>query len=333
MIPLSALALAAAVAFAAPEARTPSPEARTPAAPSLAFHHQDDELLLNYLWEELTTLPPGRRPRVGLTLSGGASRGFAHVGVIANLEYAGFPIDLVTGTSMGSLVGVAYANDVPLAHMNELARTADLRQGTDLSAVKVLELFLSDHLLSTKKIEKYVHDNVGDVTFDKLKKPFACVATDIKTGEKIVFREGPVAPAVRASMNIPGIFSPVEYRHRYLVDGGVVDFIPVDIARQMGADWVLASVTEGDYTRSTLPNVLFMLEQVIDISGTIVMRTSLARADFTISPDVGRIRIYEFERAHEALDEGRLAGRKRVREAQRSLALFSIPWLKREWLK
>ena len=319
-------ALLAAPAGAAPPAADPPPAWITGVrAPS------DDELALDYLWEETVSLPADKRPRTGLALSGGAARGYAHVGVITALTRAGFPIDVVAGTSMGAVLGFAYASGMPLDRMRRLASHLDVRAESGLASTRLIGLLLTDRLVSSKAVERYLDRTVGDVRFDELKKPFACVATDIKTGEKIVFREGPVAPAVRASMNLPGIFAPVEYRHRFLVDGGVVDFLPVDIAREMGADWVLASVTEGDYTLSTFPNVLFTLEQVIDISGNILSKRSQARSNVTIAPEVGDIKIYEFDRAEEAVEKGLLAGRRSLASAKRSLALATLPWLLRRW--
>lgn len=282
-----------------------------------------DDILREFLWEELLAAPAESRPRVGLAFSGGGARGFAHVGVIQALEYAAFPVDVVAGTSMGSLVGVAFADGMPASRMRELLVRAQLTEGIDLSAVRVLNMILADALLSTRPILKFLRAHLGDKRFDQLKRPFGCVATDIKTGEKIVFTEGPVAPAVRASINIPGAFEPVEYRHRYLVDGGVVDFIPVDVARQLGAAWILASVTEGDYTNSTFPNVFFTLAQVIDISGTLLARHSKKDADFLIQPNVGEIRVFEFWRGEEAYEEGLLTAQRRVKPAQEELLLRS----------
>jgi NTE family protein len=290
-----------------------------------AAGERQDALLRDFLWDELVTAPAGERPRIGVAFSGGGARGYAHVGVIEALERAAFPVDVVAGTSMGALIGVAFADKLPAHRMRDLLVHADLSTGTNLNAVRMINMLIADSLLSTKPITRFLKSTIGDKRFDQLRRPFGCVATDIKTGEKIVFTEGDVAPAVRASINIPGIFEPVEYRQRYLVDGGIVDFLPVDVARQLGADWVLASVTEGDYTRSTFPNVLFTLEQVIDISGSILARTSKRAADFVMDPNVGRIRVYELERGAEAVEDGEIAAQRKIRPAQEELILFSMP--------
>ncbi len=268
---------------------------------------------------------------VGIALSGGGSRGYAHVGVLERLESNDFPIDVVAGTSMGAVIGVHYADGIHPSKIREMAENSGWTQGTNISAVRLLNLMISDQLLSTKRIEDYISEHIGEKLFRELKKPFGCVATDIKTGEKIIFREGKVAPAVRASMNLPGLFAPVEYRHRYLVDGGIVDFVPVDVAKLLGADWVIASVTESDYTRSTFPNVLFALEQVIDISGLILARQSAQKADFIISPDAGDIKIYELWRSGETADRGVLAANAKIDQAKDALILHSTPHLLRRW--
>ena len=114
-------------------------------------------------------------------------------------------------------------------------------------------------------LHRFLKSYFEDREFHQLELPFACVAMDIQTGEAVLFRDGDVAVAVRASMNLPGVFTPVPYRQRYLVDGGVVDYIPVDAARMQGAQWVLASITESDYRSARPRTVLEMFEQVIDI--------------------------------------------------------------------
>ncbi|MBI4248644.1 MAG: patatin-like phospholipase family protein [Elusimicrobia bacterium] len=305
------------------------------AAPSFAATAEgiesEDQLFAEFLWEELKELPAGRRPEIGLVLSGGGARAVAHVGVIKILEREGFPVDLVTGTSMGALLGALYAAETPFATLDAFARNMQISSGVDLNALSVLRLIISDRLLSTKKIETLVNQYIGDTTFDALKKPFACVAMDIKTGERIVFRSGPVAPAVRASVNVPGLFEPVLYRHRLLVDGGVVDYVPAKLAGEMGADWVLASVTEGDFTRSTLPNVLMTLEQVIDIGGSLLVKEALQYANFVITPKVGDMRNYEFGRAHGTVDLGIQAANASIEPAKRNLLRFSMPFLMKKW--
>lgn len=297
------------------------------AAPDLTA----EGLLRDHLWREVRRAPPGRRPVVGVALSAGSLRGVAHVGVLRVLESAGFPVDVVSGTSMGAVMGAFYAAGTPLPKMWELASAVRLASGNDLSTRRLVSLVLFDSLLSSENTERLVREGIGSMRFDQAKKPFACVAMDVYTGEPIIFRDGEIAPAVRASMNLPGIFKPVEYRHRYLVDGGVVDYIPVDAARLLGAEWTLASVTETDFTVARPQSVLESLMQVIDIRGSYLSRQQRRQADYLIEPPVGDIGMFEDRRIPEALEKGVLEAARRLRGAQESLILASIEKLSGTW--
>ncbi len=290
-----------------------------------------DALLRDHLWREVRTAAPERRPKVGLVLSAGSLRGLAHVGVITVLENAGFPIDVVAGTSMGAVVGSMYAGGLTVPQLWENALAVKVDSGNDLSSRRLISLVLFDKLLSSEKTEAAIRKAIGDIRFDQTKKPFACVSMDVYTGEAIIFRDGLVATAVRASMNLPGIFAPLEYRHRYLVDGGVVDYIPVDAARLLGAEWTLASITENDYTAARPKSVLDSLEQVIDIRGSFLSREQRKQANFLIEPPVGDIGMFEDSRVPEALEKGVVAAAKKIDGAEQSLILASIPRLAPAW--
>jgi len=301
--------------------------ARASAAPDLSA----DALLRDHLWREVRRAPAGARPKVGLVLSAGSLRGVAHVGVIQVLQTAGFPIDVVAGTSMGSVVGAFYANGTTLKRMWEIASHLRVDSGSNVSGRHLISLILFDRLLSSEKTEKMIRTELKGKTFEQLQKPFACLSMDVYTGEAIIFRDGDVATAVRASMNLPGIFEPLEYRHRFLVDGGVVDYIPVDAARLLGAQWVIASVTEADFTASRPKNVLDALEQVIDIRGAYLSREQRKQANFLIEPPVGDIGMFDEQRIPEALEKGVIAAAQRLNAAEESLILASIPKLAPLW--
>ena len=290
-----------------------------------------DALLREHLWRDLVSRPKERRKRVGLVLSAGSTRATAHVGVLQVLEQAGFPIDAVAGTSMGAVIGSLYAAGRPLPRIWEIAASLNQRVGGDFSRVRMLALLLAGQMGSSKKMEDFIRGEIGGLRFDQMPKPFTCVAMDIDTGETVLFRDGDVAAAVRASMNLPGVFAPVPYRQRYLVDGGVVDFIPVDAARQLGADWVLASITESDYRRARPRSALGMLEQVIDIRGSFLSREQRTRAQFVIAPPVGDIGLSETSRAPEAIAKGVIAAYKALPSAMESLILFSLESLAQDW--
>lgn len=290
-----------------------------------------DAMVREHLWRELVSRPPERRPKVGLVLSAGSIRGVAHVGVIQVLEQAGFPIDMVAGTSMGAVFGGLYAAGRPLKRLREIAEGLTVRTGTNVDTVHVLSMLLTESLFSSENTEKLIRAEIKGLRFDQLAKPFACPAMDIYTGENIIFREGDVASAVRASMNLPGIFEPVQYRHRFLVDGGVVDYIPIDAAKLLGADWILASVTESDYRSVRPKNVLETLEQVIDIRGTFLSREQRKSANVVIEPPVGDVSMRDTERIPEVLSKGVIAAYKAVIPAQEDLILFSLKSLLPDW--
>ena len=303
------------------------------AAPARALDLSAEGLLRDHLWREVRLAPEGRRPKVGLVFSAGSLRGVAHVGVMTVLEAAGFPVDVVSGTSMGAVMGSLYAGGIPLKTIWKTAEGVRITSGNDLSKRKLISLVLFDSLLSSENTDKIIRDQIGGMRFDQAKKPFACVSMDVYTGEAIIFREGEIAPAVRASMNLPGIFKPVEYRHRFLVDGGVVDYIPVDAARLLGAEWTLASVTETDYTTARPQNVLESLLQVIDIRGSYLSRQQRKQADFLIEPPVGDIGMFEDHRIGEAMEKGLITASARIPAAEESLILASIPKLAGGWTK
>lgn len=302
------------------------------AAPaSAALDLSADALLRDHLWREVRQAPSDRRPKVGLVLSAGSLRGVAHVGVIQALEDAGFPIDLVAGTSMGAVVGSMYAAGMTPKRLRDFATSINVGSGNNLSSARLISLLLFDKLLSSENTEVMLRKNIGGIRFDQTLKPFACVSMDVYTGEAIIFRDGDVAKAVRASMNLPGIFRPLEYRHRFLVDGGVVDYIPVDAAKLLGAEWTIASVTETDYTTSRPENVLESLLQVIDIRGSYLSREQRKQANFLIEPPVGDIGMFEDHRIVEAIDKGAVAAASRLEAAKESLILASISRLSAGW--
>lgn len=175
--------------------------------------------------------------KIGLVLGGGSARGLAHVGVILALEAYNIPIDIIAGTSIGSVIGSLYASGATIKQLEEVA----------LSIKKSKTLFMLDStfphsgLISGDRIEKMLNQfALKDKTFDDLSISFAAVATDVESGAKVILNQGKVIDAVRASIAIPGIFTPVKYGDYYLVDGGVVDPVPVDVVQMMGADIIIA---------------------------------------------------------------------------------------------
>ena len=297
------------------------------AAPAAAGDLTDDALLRDVMWTRLSTSRPPARPTVGIALSGGGARGFAHTGVLEELGYLNFPVDYVAGTSMGALIGAIYASGQPVSELWAFGRDAVKHKvAKDFRGIRVLPLILADKLITPTYVTRFIEDRLGGLTFDKLKKPMACTAMDIRTGEKVVFTGGPLDIAVRASVNIPGIFAPVQYRQRYLVDGGVVDNVPVDAARALGADWVLASVMENTVNKNP-ETVLMTLLQVIDIRGSLLSRESEKNADFVMRTQVGDISVADFDRCVEAGEDGLSEAFRRGDAARESLLIYAAPRL------
>jgi NTE family protein len=272
------------------------------------------------LWLKLRTLPVGQRPRVALVLSGGGARGLAHIGVLNVLEREGVPVDLVVGTSVGAIVGALYAAGVPASEIEGMASAVGWDQLTDLSSARVVRLLVSERLLSTQKMEKYLKDRIGEKSFADLKIPFACLATDIQTGEGIVLREGSVALAARASATMPGIFEPVPYRHRLLIDGGVVDNVPTEVARRLGAEILICLYVPEDFSRHAVSNVLTMITQALYIQGQVISEERIKRADFLIRPDVSGVSALELWRSKECMEAGQRAAETSWPDLKRYLA-------------
>ena len=180
--------------------------------------------------------------KFGLALGSGSARGMAHIGVIQVLEAYRIPVDMIAGTSIGSVVGSVYATGASVKQMKEAALS--MKRSKTISLMD--PTLPHSGLISGNRTEKILNKiALKDKTFDDLKIPFAAVATDIKTGAKVILNQGSVIKAVRASISIPGIFTPVKYQDYYLVDGGVVDPVPVDVVQMMGADIIIAvSLTE-----------------------------------------------------------------------------------------
>lgn len=173
--------------------------------------------------------------RVGLALGSGGARGAAHVGVLKVLEREGIRVVAIAGSSIGAMVGGAYAAGIPVERIEEEWKKTSLPQ-----VVRTfLPTFPRTGLSSGAELQRYLRSVFGDLRVEELPIPFAAVATDLDTGEAVVIREGPLVEAVRASTSIPGIFRPVRWRGRILVDGGLVEPVPVRVCRELGAEIVI----------------------------------------------------------------------------------------------
>ena len=180
-----------------------------------------------------------KKAKIGLALSSGAARGLAHIGVLKALTKEGVSIDMLAGSSMGALVGACYARNGEITDLEEIVLRMDWKQLTRLADPN-LALFFKG-VIHGKKVKELLRALIGDVEFKDLKIPLAIVATDVNTGEEIVIREGSVIEAVRASISIPAIFTPVKFKDRFLIDGGIVNPVPVSVVKDMGATFIIAS--------------------------------------------------------------------------------------------
>ena len=208
-------------------------------------------------------------------MSGGAARGLAHVGVVSVLHKEGIPIDMIAGTSSGAIVGAVYARDRDIERMRRHALDPSWKK----RAPMIGPSFPKTGFIKGKKIEKLLESILGgNITFEDLQIPFACVATDIQTGEEIVINSGSVTEAIRASISLPGIFTLVKYEDRYLVDGGLTTPVPVEVVRQMGADFIIAvnvMPDAGNWMRKKHkePNIFQVIMQSIFIATYSQVRT------------------------------------------------------------
>ncbi|SFR95842.1 NTE family protein [Dyella sp. OK004] len=242
------------------------------------------------------------KPRIGLALGGGAAKGFAHIGVIKMLEANGIHPDVVAGTSAGSVVGALYASGMDPFQMQEQAFALDESKIRDVSLFSG-----SGGLVQGQKLQDYVNQLVGNRSMEKLKLPFAAVSTQLEDGHRTVFVRGNTGQAVRASSSIPGVFQPVEISGKHYVDGGVVSPVPVDAARQLGADFVIAVDISSKASGSNPNGMLGVVGQSISIMGQKLGEQELARADAVIRPKVNQIGATDFEQKNQAILEGERA--------------------------
>jgi len=245
-----------------------------------------------------------KRPKTGLALSGGSARGLAHIGVLKAIEEKEIKIDFVAGTSIGALVGALYASGLNAKEIEKLALKMDLK--------RVLLLFASipssTGLISGRNIEKYLIKLLGNIQFHELKIPFVALATDIKTGKVVVLNEGPVVKAVRASIAIPGIFSPIELGNHLLVDGGVTMPLPIRIVKKMGAERVIAV----NVIPHSLPKedkewtVINIIMQTLLLLENILIETEIKneKPTYLIEPKVDFIGVFDFHKGKEAIEAG-----------------------------
>ena len=249
---------------------------------------------------------PTRPPRVALALGGGAARGFAHIGVIQVLEENGIHVDLVTGTSAGSLVAAMYASGRSGKELETIALNMDESALTDWS-------FPGRGMIRGTALADYVRAQVGNRSFDQMKMPLGIVATDLDSGHPILFRRGDVGTAVRASSAVPAVFQPVKLGTHEYVDGGLTSPVPVRSAREMGADVIIAVDISQLPDGGPTGDALHMLLQTFSIMGRSINELELKEAEIVLHPKLTGVAGTDF------------TVRKKNIEAGREAALAALP--------
>jgi NTE family protein len=261
--------------------------------------------------------PPPRLPRIGLALGGGAARGFAHIGVIQVLEENGIKPDLVVGTSAGSLVAALYASGKSGAELALLADSMDESAFTDWS-------FPGRGLIRGEALAKYVRDNTGARPIEQMRTPLGIVATDLDSGQPILFQRGDAGVAVRASSAVPAVFQPVRIGTHEYVDGGLVSPVPVRFARQMGAEIVIAVDISAAPDGNATGDPMRMLLQTFAIMGRSINHFELRDADLVLRPKLPGVSGADFTSRKKSILAGREATLAQLAALREKIALKSL---------
>ncbi len=253
------------------------------------------------------------QPRIALVLGGGAAKGFAHIGVIKALEAQGIKADILAGTSVGSLVAALHGYGLDGFELQRLALAMKESMVSDWS--------MPDRgFLRGEALQDYVNRTVRNKTIEQLPRKVAIVATDLRSGQEVVFERGDTGLAVRASSSVPGVFQPARIGGREYVDGGLVSPVPVKVAHRLGADFVIAvdiSTRPGDRTAR---DSIDMLLRTFVIMGNALADIQLRDADVVIKPETSDLSVTDFASRHVAILEGERAALAAVPEIKRKLA-------------
>ncbi|HKK83712.1 MAG TPA: patatin-like phospholipase family protein [Atribacterota bacterium] len=304
-------------------------------------------LLYDLLGEKGVTILATKHFKIGLALGGGGARGLAHVGVIQFLETEGIPIDIIAGTSVGSVIGAFYAlykdsrklriTAVELSKkMNQYHKYFDFNQFQTEQGKKSLpwgrltEFIKKGYFLHTELRKTCLNDGVimenifkdifGEYNFQETKIPFTAVAADLISGKEVILGKGRLMEAIMASCAIPGIFPPVQYHNQLLVDGGITDNVPIEVARKMGADFIISSnITRKLKRKKNFKNAIDILVRSEEITSKQLRRIQLETSDFVISPEIHHIDWWNFSKPEQCIKIGEEAAKKVKTELQKKL--------------
>jgi NTE family protein len=258
---------------------------------------------------------PKVKPVIALALGGGAAKGFAHIGVIKALEAQGIVPDLVIGTSAGSLVGALYASGKSGFELQEMPIPFDKWQFIDWGMP-------NRGLMKGEALTRFVNSAVAGRAMEKFPKKFGAVATDLQSGEPVVFRSGDAGLAVLASSSVPLAFQPVTIRGRQYVDGGLTSPVPVRLAYEMGASFVIAVDISDKPANGSINSTMDVAFQTLAIMGQMIRRYEKPVADVMIRPDISRLGSVDFDNRHQAILEGERAAGIQMPMLKKKLARF-----------
>ncbi|MFC1920760.1 patatin-like phospholipase family protein [Chloroflexota bacterium] len=255
------------------------------------------------------------RKKVGLALGSGVARGLAHIGVLEVLEREKIPIDMIAGTSVGALIGALYAQGKSISEITDMAEKVGSNRLTYLTDFSLPRT----GLIRGRKIENMLKSFYGNAEFKDLKIPFACVATDIDSGEEVLINEGIIWQAIRATISLPVILAVAVWKGRYLVDGALVNPVPVNILQDMGADIIIAVnvIPDRSVKEATEPNIFDVIMQTLHIVGYYALHSSVEGADVLIEPNVEHIALTDLHRVDECIEFGKKAAEAAVPEIKR----------------
>jgi len=292
--------------------------------------------------------------KVGLALGGGGARGLAHIGVLKVLERENIPIDLITGTSMGAIIGGAYALKKDISAIEKIAEkyskisefnidfsfSEKERKDKPFFLKKMSDFLKRGYMLNLELRKKYINDGeglkkiikdlVGDKAFTDTKIPFAAVAADLVKGEKVIIRKGKLFDALLASASIPGMFPPVILDKKILVDGGIVDVVPIEAAQSLGASFVIGvNVSQTLKKRVEFNNAVEIFFRSDSITSSELRKLQLSFADVVITPKVGRFHWSDFSKPEQCVREGEIAAQNTILELKKKLKTVKPSWWKR----
>ncbi|MBA7542287.1 hypothetical protein ES705_34607 [subsurface metagenome] len=292
--------------------------------------------------------------KVGLALGGGGARGLAHIGVLKVLERENIPIDLITGTSMGAIIGGEYALKKDISAIEKIAEkyskisefnidfsfSEKERKDKPFFLKKMSDFLKKGYILNLELRRKYIDegegikkiikDLVGDKAFTDTKIPFAAVAADLVKGEKVILNQGKLFDALLASSSIPGMFPPVILDKKILVDGGIVDVVPIQAAQSLGANFVIGvNVGQTIKKRVEFDNAVEIFFRSDSITSAELRKLQLSFADVVITPKIGRFHWSDFSKPEQCIREGEIAAQNIILELKKKLKKAKPIWWKK----